>query len=83
MYHAPLDSWFGVSGAENMYFMCRWSAPGLTKPTFEEAMQQKFRSAKKVGDALDFEELILILIQGRFVWTILCVYFSVFLVLDC
>ncbi|KAF9529896.1 glycoside hydrolase family 38 protein [Crepidotus variabilis] len=26
-----------------------WSAPGLTKPTFEEAMQQKFKSAKK-GD---------------------------------
>ena len=26
----------------------RWSAPGLTKPTFEEAMQQKFRTAKKV-----------------------------------
>ncbi|RXW22273.1 hypothetical protein EST38_g3570 [Candolleomyces aberdarensis] len=26
-----------------------WSAPGLSKPTFEEAMQQKFRTAKKVG----------------------------------
>ncbi|KAG7087583.1 hypothetical protein E1B28_013537 [Marasmius oreades] len=24
-----------------------WSAPGLTKPTFEEAMKQKFRHAKK------------------------------------
>lgn len=28
---------------------CRWSAPGLTKPTFEEAMKQKFKPAKK-GD---------------------------------
>jgi alpha-mannosidase len=27
---------------------CRWNAPGLTKPTFEEAMQQKFKPAKKV-----------------------------------
>ncbi|THH05654.1 hypothetical protein EW145_g4638 [Phellinidium pouzarii] len=27
-----------------------WSAPGLTKPTFDEAMQQEFRSAKK-GDS--------------------------------
>ncbi|KDR78195.1 hypothetical protein GALMADRAFT_245234 [Galerina marginata CBS 339.88] len=27
-----------------------WSAPGLTKPTFEEAMQQRFRTAKK-GDS--------------------------------
>lgn len=27
-----------------------WSAPGNTKPTFEEAMQHKFRSAKK-GDS--------------------------------
>ncbi|KJA22158.1 glycoside hydrolase family 38 protein [Hypholoma sublateritium FD-334 SS-4] len=27
-----------------------WSATGLTKPTFEEAMQQKFRTAKK-GDS--------------------------------
>lgn len=27
-----------------------WSAPGLTKPTFEEAMKQKFRPAKK-GDS--------------------------------
>lgn len=26
----------------------RWSAPNLTKPTFEEAMQQKFKTAKKV-----------------------------------
>ncbi|KAF8991681.1 glycoside hydrolase family 38 protein [Cyathus striatus] len=26
-----------------------WSAPGLTKPSFEEAMKQKFKSAKK-GD---------------------------------
>jgi len=33
----------------NMCIVYRWSAPGLTKPTFEEAMQQKFRSAKKVG----------------------------------
>lgn len=24
-----------------------WSAPGLTKPTFEAAMRQKFRPAKK------------------------------------
>ena len=24
-----------------------WSAPGLSKPSFEEAMKQKFRSAKK------------------------------------
>ena len=24
-----------------------WSAPGLTKPSFEEAMKQKFRPAKK------------------------------------
>ncbi|KAF9070390.1 glycosyl hydrolases family 38 N-terminal domain-containing protein [Rhodocollybia butyracea] len=27
-----------------------WSAPGLTKPTFEEAMKQKFKPAKK-GDS--------------------------------
>lgn len=27
-----------------------WSAPGLTKPTFEEAMKQKFKLAKK-GDS--------------------------------
>ncbi|KAF9264572.1 glycoside hydrolase family 38 protein [Marasmius fiardii PR-910] len=27
-----------------------WSAPGLTKPSFEEAMKQKFRTAKK-GDS--------------------------------
>ncbi|KAF5391900.1 hypothetical protein D9757_001700 [Collybiopsis confluens] len=27
-----------------------WSAPGLTKPTFEEAMKQKFKTAKK-GDS--------------------------------
>lgn len=27
-----------------------WSAPGLTKPTFEDAMKQKFRPAKK-GDS--------------------------------
>ncbi|KAF8147681.1 hypothetical protein B0H34DRAFT_279175 [Crassisporium funariophilum] len=27
-----------------------WSAPGQTKPTFEEAMQQKFKTAKK-GDS--------------------------------
>ncbi|KAF5362894.1 hypothetical protein D9758_007045 [Tetrapyrgos nigripes] len=27
-----------------------WSAPGLTKPSFEEAMKQKFKSAKK-GDS--------------------------------
>ncbi|KAF6748244.1 alpha-mannosidase [Ephemerocybe angulata] len=27
-----------------------WSAPGLSKPTFDEAMQQKFRTAKK-GDS--------------------------------
>jgi len=26
-----------------------WSAPGTSKPTFEEAMKQKFRVAKKVG----------------------------------
>ncbi|KAJ3503870.1 hypothetical protein NLJ89_g8237 [Agrocybe chaxingu] len=26
-----------------------WSAPGLTKPTFEEAMQQKFKTAKKTN----------------------------------
>ncbi|PPQ95115.1 hypothetical protein CVT25_011658 [Psilocybe cyanescens] len=26
-----------------------WSAPNLTKPTFEEAMQQKFRTAKKTN----------------------------------
>ena len=26
-----------------------WSAPGLTKPSFEEAMKQKFKAAKK-GD---------------------------------
>ncbi|PPR01817.1 hypothetical protein CVT24_001681 [Panaeolus cyanescens] len=26
-----------------------WSAPGLTKPTFEEAIQQKFRTAKKTN----------------------------------
>ncbi|KAF8182889.1 alpha-mannosidase [Pholiota molesta] len=32
-----------------------WSAPGLTKPTFEEAMQQKFRTAKK-GTPLDHLE---------------------------
>ena len=24
-----------------------WSAPGLSKPSFQEAMKQKFRSAKK------------------------------------
>ena len=28
-----------------------WSAPGLTKPTFEEAMKQKFRKAGK-GETL-------------------------------
>jgi len=27
---------------------CRWSAPGLSKPSFEEAMKQKFKTAKKV-----------------------------------
>jgi alpha-mannosidase len=27
-----------------------WSAPGLTKPTFEEAMKQKYKPAKK-GDS--------------------------------
>ena len=27
-----------------------WSAPGLTKPTFEEALKQKFKPAKK-GDS--------------------------------
>ncbi|KAF9558502.1 glycoside hydrolase family 38 protein [Agrocybe pediades] len=27
-----------------------WSAPGMTKPTFEDAMQQKFKTAKK-GDS--------------------------------
>jgi alpha-mannosidase len=27
-----------------------WSAPGLTKPTFEEAMEQKYKPAKK-GDS--------------------------------
>ena len=27
-----------------------WSAPGLTKPSFAEAMQQKFKPAKK-GDS--------------------------------
>ena len=26
-----------------------WSAPGMSKPTFGEAMEQKFRPAKKVG----------------------------------
>ena len=26
-----------------------WSAPGTSKPTFEEAMKQRFRPAKKVG----------------------------------
>ncbi|KAG6918486.1 hypothetical protein DXG01_014113 [Tephrocybe rancida] len=30
-----------------------WSAPGLTKPTFEEAMQQKFKPAKK-GDSFEY-----------------------------
>lgn len=25
-----------------------WSAPGMSKPTFEEAMKQKFKPAKKV-----------------------------------
>ena len=27
--------------------LLRWSAPGLTKPSFEEAMKQKFKPAKK------------------------------------
>jgi alpha-mannosidase len=26
-----------------------WNAPGMSKPTFEEAMKQKFKPAKKVG----------------------------------
>ena len=26
-----------------------WSAPGTSKPTFEEAMKQSFRPTKKVG----------------------------------
>jgi hypothetical protein len=30
-------------------YSSNWSAPGLSKPTFEEAMQQKFKPAKKVG----------------------------------
>ncbi|KAI5118794.1 hypothetical protein M0805_005022 [Coniferiporia weirii] len=33
-------------GPENVQLKV-WSAPGLTKPTFAEAMQQEFRSAKK------------------------------------
>jgi hypothetical protein len=44
----------------------------LTKPTFEEAMQQKFRSAKKVGGSFRaFEELNLTFPLGRFLWTVL------------
>jgi alpha-mannosidase len=30
-------------------YLSSWSAPGLSKPTFEEAMQQKFKPAKKVS----------------------------------
>ncbi|TFK38533.1 glycoside hydrolase family 38 protein [Crucibulum laeve] len=37
-----------VDNSENIKLKV-WSAPGLTKPTFEEAMKQKFRSAKKTN----------------------------------
>jgi alpha-mannosidase len=35
---------------ENNIKLQVWSAPGLTKPSFEEAMKQKFKPAKK-GDS--------------------------------
>ncbi|ESK96763.1 glycoside hydrolase family 38 protein [Moniliophthora roreri MCA 2997] len=38
-----------VDNAEHVKLQV-WSAPGLTKPTFEEAMKQKFKPAKK-GDS--------------------------------
>ncbi|KAF9459521.1 glycoside hydrolase family 38 protein [Collybia nuda] len=38
-----------IDNSENVKLKV-WSAPGLTKPTFEEAMKQKFKSAKK-GDS--------------------------------
>ncbi|EJD05282.1 glycoside hydrolase family 38 protein [Fomitiporia mediterranea MF3/22] len=38
-----------LDGSENVKLQV-WSAPGLTKPSFEEAMKQTFRPAKK-GDA--------------------------------
>jgi alpha-mannosidase len=38
-----------LDGAEYVKLQV-WSAPGLTKPTFEEAMKQKYKPAKK-GDS--------------------------------
>ncbi|KAF8656490.1 hypothetical protein AX16_002509 [Volvariella volvacea WC 439] len=38
-----------LDSAENVKLQV-WNAPGLTKPTFEEAMQQRFKPAKK-GDS--------------------------------
>ncbi|KAJ6623283.1 glycosyl hydrolases family 38 N-terminal domain-containing protein [Mycena sp. CBHHK59/15] len=41
---------FGTSILVELTTGCRWSAPGLSKPTFAEAMKQEFKEAHK-GDA--------------------------------
>lgn len=49
--HVKLEVYASSLNTNFIYLhSCRWSAPGLEKPTFEEAMKQKFKPAKK-GDS--------------------------------